>query len=102
MLSHPRTLARATQFAGHLHLLRREPDAVVEHCRTLKSLAGEHGFPYYLALAEILAGCAAGPYGGGTPGVEAIQRRIDLWQILASGAAGPGVPWELAAGVGSI
>src|SRR5580704_10117625 len=102
MQSHPRTLARATQFAGHLHLFRREPDAVVEHCRTLKSLAGEHGFPYYLALAEILAGCAAVQYGEGTPGVEAIKRGIDVWQSLGSGLA---VPWflgELAEGLRSI
>jgi predicted ATPase len=63
VLSRPRTVALATQFAGHLHLLRREPDAVVEHCRTLTSLAGEHGFPSYRALAEILAGCAAIQYG---------------------------------------
>ena len=90
MQSHPRTLARATQFAGHLHLFRREPDAVVEHCRTLKSLAGEQGFPYYLALAEILAGWAAVQYGEGTPGVEAIKRGIDLWQSLGSGLAVPG------------
>jgi predicted ATPase len=102
MQSHPRTLARATQFAGHLHLFRREPDAVVEHCRTLKSLAGEHGLPYYLVLAEILAGCAAVQHGEGTPGVEAIKRGIDVWQSLGSGLA---VPWflgELAEGLRSI
>jgi predicted ATPase len=102
MQSHPRTLARATQFAGHLHLFRREPDAVVEHCRTLKSLAGEHGLPYYLVLAEILVGCAAVQYGEGTPGVEAIKRGIDVWQSLGSGLA---VPWflgELAEGLRSI
>ena len=59
--SHPRTIAMATQFAGHLHLLRREPDTVVEHCRTLTSLAGEHGLPFYRALAEILAGSRCNP-----------------------------------------
>jgi predicted ATPase len=65
-------------------------------------LAGEHGFPYYLALAEILAGWAAVQYGEGTPGVEAIKRGIDLWQSLGSGLA---VPWflgELAEGLRSI
>jgi class 3 adenylate cyclase/predicted ATPase len=100
--SHPRTLAMATQFAGHLHLFRREPDAVVEHCRTLASLASEHGLPFYRALAEILAGCAAIQQGEGAQAVEDIKRGIDAWQNLGSGLA---VPWflgELAEGLRSI
>ena len=102
MQSHPRTLAMATQFAGHLYLFRREPDAVVEHCRTLTSLAGEYGFPFYRALAEILAGCAAIQHGEGAQAVESIKRGIDAWQSLGSGLA---VPWflgELAEGWRSI
>jgi predicted ATPase len=65
-------------------------------------LAGEHGLSYYLALAEILAGCAAVQHGEGAPGVEAIKRGIDAWQSLGSGLA---VPWflgELAEGLRSI
>jgi predicted ATPase len=102
MQSHPRTLAMATQFAGHLHLLRREPDVVVEHCRTLASLASENGFPFYRALAEILAGCAAIQHGEGAQAVQGIKRAIDAWQSLGSGLA---VPWflgELAEGLRSI
>jgi predicted ATPase len=92
MLSHPRTLAMATQFAGHLHLFRREPGKVVEHCRMLTSLASEHGLPFYGALAEILAGCAAVQSGNGARGVEAIKHGIDAWQSLGSAL---GVPWFL-------
>src|SRR5260370_6052430 len=92
MQSHPRTLAMATQFAGHLYLFRREPDAVVEHCRTLTSLASEHGFPFYRALAEILAGCAAIPHGEGAQAVEGLQRRIAAWPSPGSGLA---LPWFL-------
>ena len=102
MQSHPRTLAMATQFAGHLHLFRREPDAVVEHCRTLTSLAGEHGFPFYRALAEILAGCAAIQHGEGAQAVEGIKRGIDAWQSLGSGLALPWFLGELAEGLRSI
>ena len=29
--AHPRTLAMATQFAGHLYVFRREPDSILEH-----------------------------------------------------------------------
>jgi predicted ATPase len=68
----------------------------------LTSLADEHGFPSYRALAEILAGCAALQYGEGAQAVEAIKRGIDLWQSLGSGLA---VPWflgELAEGLRSI
>jgi len=100
--SHPRTLAMATQFAGHLRLFRREPDAVVEHCRTLTSLASEHGLPFYRALAEILAGCAAIQQGEGAQAVEGIKRGIDAWQNLGSELA---VPWflgEFAEGLKSI
>jgi class 3 adenylate cyclase/predicted ATPase len=100
--SHPRTLAMATQFAGHLHLFRREPDAVVEHCRTLTSLAGEHGFPFYRALAEILAGCAGIQHGEGAEAVEGIRRGIDTWQSLGSGLALPWFLGELAEGLRSI
>jgi len=92
----------ATQFAGHLHLFRREPDAVVEHCRTLTSLAGEHGFPFYRALAEILAGCAAIQNGEGAQAVEEIKRGIDAWQGLGSGLALPWFLGELAEGLRSI
>jgi class 3 adenylate cyclase/predicted ATPase len=102
MQSHPRTLAMAIQFAGHLHLLRREPDAVIEHCRTLTSLAREHGFPFYRALAEILAGCAGIQHGEGAEAVEGIRRGIDAWQSLGSGLALPWFLGELAEGLRSI
>jgi len=100
--AHPRTLAMATQFAGHLFVFRREPDSILEHSRTLASLAGEHGFPFYQALAEILAGCAAVQRGQAKPGVEAIRYGLDLWQTLGSALA---VPWflgELAEGLRAL
>jgi ATP/maltotriose-dependent transcriptional regulator MalT len=56
MLSHPRALAMATIYAGQLHLLRREPDAAVECCRTATSLASEHELLFYQVFAEKLAG----------------------------------------------
>jgi predicted ATPase len=101
-LSHPRALAMATIYAGQLYLLRREPDAAVECCRTSTSLAGEHGLPFYQVFAEILAGCAAVQHGDGARGVEAIKRGIGTWQSLGSTL---GVPWflgELAEGLRSI
>jgi class 3 adenylate cyclase/tetratricopeptide (TPR) repeat protein len=101
-LSHPRALAMATIYAGQLYLLRREPDAAVECCRTSTSLAGEHGLPFYQVFAEILTGCAAVQHGDGTRGVEAIKRGIGTWQSLGSTL---GVPWflgELAEGLRSI
>jgi predicted ATPase len=82
----------ATQFAGHLHLFRREPGTVVEHCRMLTSLASEHQLSFSRALAEILAGCAAVQSGNGAWGVEAIKDGIDAWQSLGSAL---GVPWFL-------
>ncbi|PWT82119.1 MAG: hypothetical protein C5B58_08780 [Acidobacteria bacterium] len=90
--AHPRTLAMATQFAGHLYVFRREPDSILEHSRTLESLASEHGFPFYQALAEILAGCAAVHRGQAESGIEAIRRGLDGWQTLGSALA---VPWFL-------
>jgi predicted ATPase len=101
-LSHPRALAMATIYAGQLYLLRREPDAAVECCRTSTLLADEHGLPFYQVFAEILAGCAAIQHGDGARGVEAIKRGIGTWQSLGSTL---GVPWflgELAEGLRSI
>ena len=100
--AHPRTLAMATQFAAHLYVFRREPDSILEHSRTLESLASEHGFPFYQALAEILAGCAAVQRGQAAPGVEAIRGGLNLWQTLGSTLA---VPWflgELADGLRAL
>jgi class 3 adenylate cyclase/predicted ATPase len=98
----PRTLAMATQFAGHLHLFRREPDAVVEHSRALRSLADEHGLPFYQALAEILAGCAAIQHGAEAKAVECLNRGIEAWRNLDSGLALPWFLGEFAAGLSSI
>jgi predicted ATPase len=100
--SHPRTLAMATQFAGHLHVFRREPDVTLEHCRTLTSLATEYGLPFYEALADILAGCGAIQRGEGARGIETIKRGLAAWQRLGSALA---VPWflgELAEGLTSL
>jgi class 3 adenylate cyclase/predicted ATPase len=102
MLSHPRALAMATIYAGQLYLLRREPNAAVECCRTSTSLADEHELPFYQVFAEILAGCAAVQHGDGARGVEVIKRGIGTWQSLGSTL---GVPWflgELAEGLRSI
>jgi predicted ATPase len=65
-------------------------------------LAGEHGLPFYRALAEILAGCAAIQHGAGAEAVDGIKRGIDAWQSLGSGLALPWFLGELAEGLRSI
>src|SRR5262249_36673632 len=100
--THPRTLAMVTQFAGHLHVFRREPDPILEHCHTLEALAAEHGFPFYRALVEMLTGCAAVQRGQAEQGADSIKRGLDGWQNLGSALA---VPWflgELAEGLRTL
>jgi class 3 adenylate cyclase/predicted ATPase len=100
--SHPRTLTLATRYAGSLHIFRREPDAAIEHCRTVASLANEHGLHYPLIFAEVLRGCAAVQRGERDEGIEGIKKGIEAWRSLGSEIA---VPWflgELAEGLRSI
>jgi predicted ATPase len=67
----------------------------------LKSLADDHGFPFYQALAEILAGCAAIQHGEAERGVESLKRGIDAWRSLGSELAVPWFVGELAEGLRS-
>ena len=101
-LSHPRAMAMAAIYAGQLLLLRREPDAAIERCRTATSLADQHGLSFYLFFAQMLAGCAAVQRGEGERGVEAIKRGFDAWQGLGSALGAPWFLGEFAAGLCSI
>ena len=102
VLAHPRALAMATIYAGQLHLLRREPDAAIERCRTSTALAAEHGLAFYLAFAQILMGCAAVQRGEGARGVDTIKQGFDAWRALGSVLGGPWFLGEFAAGLSSI
>jgi adenylate cyclase len=79
-LGHPLTHSVVLAYVTMLHQFRRDRRAVAELAETTISLCTEHGFPYYLAWAEVLRGwslAAAGAYGQGISdirrGVEALQ-----------------------------
>lgn len=101
-LSHPRALAMASIYAGQLHLLRREPNATIEHCRTATSLAEEFGLLFYSAFAQVLLGCAVVQLGQGETGVETIKGGFEAWQALGSVTGGPWFRGEFAAGLSAI
>jgi len=102
-LSHPRTRAAATIFAGYLHLFRREPDAAVEHSRMLTLLASEHGLSHYAPFAEILAGWTLVQQGEPRErGIESIKKGIAAWRSLDSALALPWFLGELAEALRSI
>ena len=94
MQSHPRTMAMATIFAGHLLLFRREPDAAIEHCRTANSLAASMGFPLPGFCSRYWRVALRSSVERETRGVEAIKRGFDPWQSLGSGL-GSVVPWRI-------
>jgi predicted ATPase len=74
-LAHPHTLAFA-ESAGRLHRVRREARAARETAERLMALSTEHGFIYWLAVANILHGWAMAEQGCNQGAIAQIQEGL--------------------------
>jgi predicted ATPase len=83
-LSHPYSLAYALNFAANLYQFRRERQAVQERAEALLALAGEQGFPVWLAWGTILRGWALAEQGQGEEGIAHIRQGLAAWQATGS------------------
>jgi len=82
-LSHPLTQGVALAYATMLHQLCREPAQVNSLAETTIAQCTEHGFPYYLAWAEVLQGWSHAAGSSPEKGVAEIRRGIDVLQAKA-------------------
>jgi predicted ATPase len=83
-LSHPHSLTFAHNFATAFHQLRLEVAAVQEQAEAGLMLAGEHGFPLWLAWGTMLRGWALAEQTQGEAGMAQMRAGLDAWR--ATGA----------------
>jgi predicted ATPase len=74
----------ALAYAAMLHQFRREPTAVQDRVKTVLAICNEHGFSYYRAWAEILAGWSDAEQGEVDQGISRVAR--GLRDIRGTGA----------------
>lgn len=83
-VSHPFTLGIALDYAAMLNVYRRESKLALARADEASAVCRKHGFVYYLALAEILAGWATAVEGNTTEGL--VQLRHGLDSLKSTGA----------------
>jgi DNA-binding SARP family transcriptional activator/predicted ATPase len=83
-LAHPFALAIALDYAAMLDVFRLDSKRALARASEASELCRKHGFAYYLAWAEILAGWAIAVEGEASAGLARLRQGID--QLKATGA----------------
>ena len=83
-VAHPFSLGIALDYAAMLNVFRQEGKLARDRAAEASAICRQHGFVYYLAVAEILEGWAIGVEGDPTAG--AMQLRHGLEALKATGA----------------
>ena len=83
-MAHPFTLAIALDYAAMLNVYRCECGLALERAEEAAAICGKHGFAYYGAMAEILAGWATGMESDPSAGMRRLRRGLDA--LKATGA----------------
>ena len=95
-LNHPLSLCNALIFNALSSVHRRDPASVRKFTEEVRKIAGEHGFPQYLALAAFDGGWALAQLGSAKEGIEEGQQGIAAWHALGAAVALPGILATLA------
>jgi predicted ATPase len=82
--SHPYSLAIALNYAGELHHLRGEAQALQERAEALVALSTEQGFPLLLALGTIRRGWALAAQEQVEEGIPQIRQGMAAYQALGT------------------
>ncbi len=82
--SHPFGLAIALDYAAMLHLFRRESADALARAEEAAAVCREHGFAYYLSMAEIVAGWARARCGDPRAGLVRLRQGMEA--LRATGA----------------
>jgi predicted ATPase len=83
-VSHPFTLAIALDYAAMLNVFRQEGKLALARAGEASAVCRKHGFAYYMAWADILAGWATAVEGDA--GAGSVQLRHGLDTLRATGA----------------
>jgi predicted ATPase len=83
-LAHPFSLAIALDYGAMLNVFRQQGRLALARVTEASEVCRRHGFAYYLAFAEILAGWATAVEGDSAAGVMRLRQGIDA--LKATGA----------------
>jgi len=83
-MCHPFSEAIALDYATLLHVFQGESRAALERGREAVELCRRHGFTYYLAMANILAGWAGAAEGEVAPGLAQLREGLDGMRRLGA------------------
>jgi DNA-binding SARP family transcriptional activator/predicted ATPase len=83
-VSHPFTLGIALDYAAMLNVFRQDGKLTLARAGEAGAVCRKHGFAYYLAVAEILAGWATAVEGDTTAGLVELRHGLDA--LKATGA----------------
>ncbi len=83
-LAHPFSIAIALDYAAMLHVYGREDKLALARAREASEVCRRHGFPYYLAWAEILEGWATAVQGDPDAGLTMLRQGLEA--LKATGA----------------
>jgi len=83
-LSHPFSMAFAQSFVGVLHQYRREARAAQDTAERLIALSAEHGFPHWMAQANITRGWAIAEQVHVEEGIAQIQEGLTAFRAIGA------------------
>ncbi|MEO8052658.1 MAG: AAA family ATPase [Acidobacteriota bacterium] len=83
-MSHPFSHAIALDYATMLHVFQGDSRAALEQGREAVDLCTRHGFVYYLAMANVLAGWAEAAEGNVATGLTQIREGLDTMRRLGA------------------
>jgi len=81
-LSHHPSLAHALLWAGLVHQLRRDPQAVYEYAKRLRVIGTEHKLAQYTAIGSIMHGWALCYQGQSEVGLDELSRGIEAYAAV--------------------
>jgi predicted ATPase len=88
-LAHPFSLAFTQVLLAILHQLRRDVSLAHENAEAAFTLATQHGFPLFIAMAMILRGWARVVSGQGEAGLVLLQDGLAAYQATGAALARP-------------
>jgi tetratricopeptide (TPR) repeat protein len=83
-LNHPLSLCNALIFNALSGIRRDDPVSVLTFTEESLKVAGEQGFPQYIALSSFDRGWALAKLGAIDEGIELTQKGIDMWYALGA------------------
>ena len=93
-LNHPMSICNALHFNALSSLHRRDLAAMLKLTEESLKLAGEQGFPQYIAMATYIRGWALGQLGVVDEGIELGSRGLAMWHAIGAGVGmSGGLTW---------